>query len=250
MNDAENSSLEAREAQALEKYGRLYRQAGQLTAKAQNTIAAIVSLAYPSQMTQAKGVCTNLMVRISNELRVVRLLCDSGYPLQAYSPAAALYEAAWTVACIGDDETEADKWWTHSDEKKSYDQVRDLTDRGLRKLGFAGEKHQARFERDYFGKYRDLCMGKHINPIFQRFQSVKISPESVNFVFGPDLSAQGERQGLWVMTTGVSLVYPALWTFLCFHVPKTLHQIGHELYQALEQEHLLIDSEFRNKYEP
>jgi hypothetical protein len=57
-----------------------------------------------ADVTQARKVTTCLLVRMANDLRCIGLVSIQGYADQACALAASVYEAAFAVMAIGEDE--------------------------------------------------------------------------------------------------------------------------------------------------
>ena len=72
---------------------------------------------------------------------------------------------SFTIAYIGSDEQRAREWIEHEDPTRSFMGVRTMTKEGLAKLGTPDPDAQASVE---YKVYRQLCMGKHSNPLLQK----------------------------------------------------------------------------------
>ena len=167
----------------------------QLAVRAFNLVGSVLA-ALPdrpsSEIPKSCKVANALLVRISNDLRGVTILANHGYAIQAAALAASLYESAYTVAYIEDNETLAEEWISHEDPKKPFRDVRSLTEKGLSNLGLQTIKEQAEIE---YRVYQQLCMPKHANPLFQMRHGIRVEEKERKFVLfnGPDTSQDAVR---------------------------------------------------------
>ena len=242
MTEQQPMSMEEVQAQAVANLANKLAGTTWLVERAQNTITQILNMDSGKAVTPANQIAINLLVRIWNELRAVLILCQHGYALQAFSPAAVIYEAGLTVAAIGNSEEAAEKWFMHDVEERSYDNVKRLTEAGLKNLlGNDG----AQKADTYYAVYRDLCMAKHINPKVQRHEGHNIDPDTkaLNFAYGPDPSNEAVKKAWWVMSKAVKFMYPALDTFVKYYVPPECRQEANSLIKDLVKEHEELDKE-------
>lgn len=143
-------------------------------------------------------VAAILLVRLSNDLRCAALLALRGYAVQAASLVASMYEEAYTIAAIGSDEELARQWVTHDNPTRQFRDVRTLTQDGLAKMGHPDPEAQARVE---YRVYRQLCIPKHANPLFQMQHGIRLQEGSVVAMNGPDTSEAAIRAAWFALST-------------------------------------------------
>ncbi|MGH9334158.1 MAG: DUF4265 domain-containing protein [Vicinamibacteria bacterium] len=167
----------------------------------------------------SEKVATVLLIRLSNDLLCASLLARRGYALQAVTLVAAIYEAAFTIAYLGSDEERARNWIEHEDPTRSFMDMRSMTKEGLAKLGTPDPDAQANVE---YKVYRQLCMGKHSNPLLQKRYGYQRRESSVFAMNGPDTSESSVRAAWLALEHGAALTYIALSSFFLSHLPKDL----------------------------
>lgn len=214
-----------------------------LIQRAQNTIADILNLSVPPHdASPNKQIAINLLVRIYNELSAVLLVCQNGFPLQAYAPASVIYEASWTVAAIGDNNEAAAKWFNHDSDKKSFDRVLALTTAGVKNL--SGKYVPIDADKNY-SVYSDLCMAKHLNPMVQQYEGFTTNTDTgmMTFQYGPKVTKRTVKQAWWVMSSTVRFMYAALEVFIKHFVTEDKRSSAWEKLDALASEHTKLDVE-------
>jgi hypothetical protein len=149
-----------------------------------NQISRVWGLDTPGTLPKARIVRTLLLQRLQNDLRCCRLLAEKGYPMQAASLAAGVYECWVNIAAIVD-EPAASRWLDHDKETASFGSIWDLT------VGAAtifGKPEKAKF---FYSQYQQLCMPKHLNPLVEKERGFRVSVEEkkIQFQAGPDMSA-------------------------------------------------------------
>jgi len=162
-------------------------------------------------------VATNLLIRLTNDLRCIAILTERGYPLQALAIGSGTYGTAFTIAYVDADEDLACAWGMHDDPTRPFRDAWTLTREGQAKLG--NPNPDAAAELDYRA-YRQLCWAKHINPVLQMQHGFQIVEQSVVAQNGPDLSEPGTRAAWWVLDRAVRLAYLALASFVNSHIPE------------------------------
>ncbi len=167
-------------------------------------------------------VSTNLLIRIANDLRGTVILAERGYPLQALTLAASVYEAAMQVAYIGSDEKIAREWVDHDKPDAFFKKIEQLTTEVFRKLGIPDADAQAK--RDY-RVYQQFCMAKHLNPLLQKHYSFQKIGEWVVALNGPDWSDLSIKGAWFALDYSERFVYIALAAFINSHVPSQ-RQVG------------------------
>ena len=106
------------------------------------------------EVTKPRYVATLLIIRICNDLRCVAMLTVHGYSTQALSLTASIYETAFTVAYIGNEENLAEEWLEYSDPTKPFRDAYTLTEEALTKIGVPNVKQRA---DNWYKVYRQLC---------------------------------------------------------------------------------------------
>jgi hypothetical protein len=145
------------------------------------------------KLSKATMVRLLLLQRIQNDLRGCVILVEHGYPLQAVTQAAGIFEAWVTVANI---KTEGDavRWLSHAKENESFGRIRPLTQQALENI--AGDAKNA--DKMYY-QYQQLCMPKHLNPIVERSRGYDLDGSAIQFRPGPDTSELAIRHGWYAL---------------------------------------------------
>jgi len=195
------------------------REHGLLNERVFNAIGDAANLAAElplSQVSQARKVATVLLLRMRDDLRCTGLLALRGYQLQACSLVASIYEAAFAIAAIDSDDDLAQEWIDHDDPNHPFRQALTVTEMAFRKLGIPDpEKHAAR----RYLVYRQLCLAKHLNPVFQRQRGLKLRGHQVTVKSGPDTSEEGVREAWFALEHAAGLGFVAIASFVQNHVP-------------------------------
>ncbi len=195
------------------------REHGLLNERVFNAIGEAANLAPDLpllQVSQSRKVATVLLLRMRDDLRCAGLLALRGYQLQACTLVASIYEAAFTIATIDSDDDLAQEWIDHDDPNRPFKQALTLTEMALRKLGIPDpEKHAAL----RYLVYRQLCLAKHLNPVFQRQRGLKLHGRQVSVKSGPDTSEEGVREAWFALEHAAGLAFVATASFVQNHVP-------------------------------
>src|SRR5215469_3543320 len=133
-----------------------------------NAISRLCALETPGTLTKAQIVRMLLLQRLQNDLRCCCLDAVRGYPLQAATHAASVYEGWVNIASIVDEPT-ALRWLNHKSEAASFGSVRGLTEEALETV--LGNREKA---IRLYAQYQQLCMPKHLNPIVERARGYRI----------------------------------------------------------------------------
>ena len=171
-----------------------------------------------------------LLTSVANNLRATWQLCVHGYPEQAANLAGSLYEAAYTIAALGDDQNLTNNWLTHRNPKKAFYGARKATDSGLKNLGSHSNVADAHYKL-----YRQLCWFKHIN-------TVSFTEMGGKIWIGPRDSPEGIRVSKFVVQVAVQCCLVAMEAFAHFHLDS---QPADELGQHLRR----LDEELRSLWE-
>lgn len=164
----------------------------------------------------SQKVCTSLLVQLSNDLRSASLIALRGYAVQALTIVSSMFETAYCITAIGNDEPLAQKWVNHDDPTKSFLHVKNMVEMGLKKIDHPSPKKQTEIE---YRVYRQLCMAKHANPIFQIEHGFIIKGQRVVAMNGPNTSENTVRAAWFAMEHATALTYIALVSFLKHHIP-------------------------------
>lgn len=158
------------------------------------------------KLTKAGRVKLLLLQRIRNDLRCCMILVERGYPLQAVSLAAGIYEAWVTIANI-ETEEDAVKWLSHDKEDKSFGRIRALAKQAVKKM--TGDANANEADKMY-SQYQQLCMAKHLNPILERNRGYVLDGDVVEFRPGPDTSKLAIKWSSIALQSASQFAYFAL----------------------------------------
>ncbi len=153
------------------------------------------------------------MQRVQNDLRCCVILVERGYPLQAASQAAGIFEAWVTLANIKSEE-DAIKWLSHTSEGESFGSIRRLTRDALKNI--VGDTK--RLDK-WYSQYQQLCMPKHLNPIVERARGYTLEGKILQFRPGPDTSEIAIKHS-WIALERASL-FANLALFTIAHSQET-----------------------------
>lgn len=210
LGESESKALEVLEKE-LEEHNCLGQSIFNLIGKVLNQLPAMSI----NEVPQSLKVAISLLTRISNDLRCVVLLANRGYSVQAASLTASLYEAAFTVAYIGNGENLAQRWIDHNDPTRPFRDVGTITKEGLLKLGVSNAEQQTTIE---YRVYRQLCMAKHINPLFQMQHGLTLIGDMISSRNGPDTSEESIRAAWFALEHASALAWLATASFVANHV--------------------------------
>lgn len=152
-----------------------------------------------AETSLAERVCVALLYRLANDLRGVQELALRGYPLQAASMAASMFEGAYTLAYIGHDENLAQEWVDHDDPTRTFRPVKNLVRAVMQKEGVPDIEAATRAR---YRDYQQLCLAKHINPLLQKQHGIskRVADEGgmvIVFSMGPDVESKSATQAAW-----------------------------------------------------
>ncbi len=183
-----------------------------------NMIGSVLSRAPEGPLrdiSQSRKVATFLLIRLQNDLRCESLLALRGYPDQACTLVASIYEATMTIGVIGSDDSTAQEWIDHDDPNKPFRNIRKMTLEALLKFGAPDPEKNA--ERNYT-TYRELCMPKHLNPLLQKQRGFQIVGSLVTINSGPDASEAAVRMGQFALEKGIGFAFTAAAFFAKEHL--------------------------------
>jgi hypothetical protein len=210
LEDAEKKALEILEPE-LSGYAKINMQALNVVGI---TLSALPE-EYIRDIPLHQKIAVNLLVRISNDLRSSTLLALRGYAGQAVTIVSSMFESAYCIAAIGNDQSLAHEWANHDDPKKSVMGVKAMVKQGLTNLDFTNIEHQTEIE---YRVYRQLCLAKHSNPLFQMGHGEIIQNGDVVSKNGPDTSENAIRAAWFAMEHAAALTFISLMSFIKFHL--------------------------------
>lgn len=185
----------------LREYLNLARVAHELVERAISTLKQ-QPLDLPAQVQAI------ILVRMSNDVRLVEIASYSGYTMQALCLAATVYELAAAFAFIGTDQGRAQEWQKHLDPRHSFPPSADRRKAIRLLLSQLGVEDGDLDDRtsDHELLYQRFCMAKHGNPEMLRAFGAKVTPSMLKLYHGP--------------FSGPGLVWYA--RFVLFHTVKLL----------------------------
>jgi hypothetical protein len=135
---ANSGSLGEAEHAAMKTLAGELTQHATATEQAFNVVGDLMAL-IPEQRVldfpAARRVAVALILRLSDDLRCAALLALRGYPIQALTLVASMYEVAFCLAFIGSDNTLAEEWVEHDDPTRPFRPVKTLTVEVFRRQG-------------------------------------------------------------------------------------------------------------------
>lgn len=156
--EAQATSVGKAERQAIKALDPDLGQHGLLTEHVYNFIGKVLGRSPTmrlDEVSRPRRIATLLLSRLRDDVRCAALLALRGYPEQACTLVASIYEAAFTIAAIGSDDALAQEWIEHDDPNRTFKAVQTLTRDALHKLGVPDPDRHSR--RRYI-VYRQLCL--------------------------------------------------------------------------------------------
>jgi hypothetical protein len=210
--------LDKAERQAVDRLDPELRKHGLLSQRAYNLIGAVVARIPESPLRdvrQSRKVAISLLVRVQNDLRCASLLALRGYPDQACTLVASIYEAAMTIGVVGSDDRVAQEWIEHDDPNKPFRSTQKMTRDALERLRAPEPEKNA--ERNYT-IYRQLCMVKHLNPLLLSERGYEVVGNAISIGGGPDTSEAGVRIAQFALEKGIGFAFTAMAIFVKEHL--------------------------------
>lgn len=217
--ESKGESLGQAELPAMETLDLQLRDHASLTEQAFNLTGEIIGRIPEMplrEVSQSRKVLTALLVRLSNDLRSAALLALRGYPIQAAALVGSMYEVAYTIAYIGSDDTLAQEWIDHDDPAKLFRQVKHLTEKVLMKLGVADVTKETGMQ---YRIYRQLCLAKHANPLFQTQHAYQSRDGNIIAINGPDVSESAIRTAWFALEHAARLSFLATAAYVESQLP-------------------------------
>jgi hypothetical protein len=216
---SKSENLNRAERHAIESLDLQLREHAQLTENVFNLIGDAIGRVPEipvREVSQSRKVVTSLLVRLANDLRCAALIALRGYPIQAASLVACMYEVAYTIAYIKSDDILAQEWIEHDNPTKQFRPIRDLTKDALVKFGVVDAERETGFQ---YRIYRQLCMAKHSNPLFQMQHSYQLQNGNVVAMNGPDTSGSAVRAAWFALEHAARLSFLSIASYVEGHVP-------------------------------
>lgn len=217
--ESKGESLGQAELQAMDTLDPQLRDHALLTEQAFNLIGEVLGRIPETPLrdvSQSRKVLTALLVRLSNDLRSAALLALRGYPIQAAALVASMYEVAYSIAYIRSDDALAQEWIDHDDPTRPFRQVKHMTEKVLKKLGVTDVDRQTDTQ---YRVYRQLCMAKHTNPLFQMQHAYQLRDGHVVAMNGPDTSESAIRAAWFALEHAARLSFLAVAAYVDSHIP-------------------------------
>jgi hypothetical protein len=228
---SKKESLAEAEKEALKVLEPELSRHGVLTMDAFNLIGTTLGR-IPEQLFQeiplSQKVTTSLLIQLANDLRSSSLLALRGYAVQAVTIVSSMLETAYCIAAIGSDEPLAEKWVKHNDPTRPFMSVKTMIIRGLENFDHPDPISQAKIE---YRVYRQLCMSKHANPLFQIHHGFVFGPDEVIATNGPNTSDNFIRASWFALEHSAALSFIALSSFITNHLSE---QANEDLLERVE----------------
>jgi len=200
-----------------------------------NVIAMSIE-AYPDidldNATSSIKVVTSLLAKVLNDLRTASLLSATGYPSQAATIVSSLYESAFMIAYIGDNDDLANKWIEHEDATKLFINVKELTKQGLKNIDTPNYEE---FYLQEYNDYRQLCMIKHGNPLVQKNLVYLVEGNSVIADFGPETSQFSIKISWYALERAINYSMIAISGYINFHLIDNTNSEIIELFNSVKE---------------
>jgi hypothetical protein len=179
------------------------------------------------EVSQSRKACSLLLGRLVNDHRCAALAALRGYAEQACTLAASVYEAAVTIAAVGSDDSTAQAWIDHDDPNHFFRDIFSLTVNALEKLGVCDAEVNA---RSRYLIYRQLCLVKHLNPLFMKGRGYEIKEDQVVLLSGPDVSHGAIRIAQFALEQSSGMAFIGAAAFMKDHLAEAAaSDLAHEL---------------------
>ncbi len=191
-----------------------------LTTNAYNLIGRVLERAPRGTLAElptSLRVAIKLLLRLANDVHGAEILVLRGYPLQAATLVASVYEVAFAAAFIGDDDRLAQEWADHDDPTHPFRGAKEMTRVVIEKLGIPNAGTQT---EEFFRVYRQLCLAKHANPLLESRIGVDLRTDLVVHSNGPDTSERAVQVAWFALQHAAGLVFIALVDFRGSHLLK------------------------------
>lgn len=175
----------------------------------------------------SRRVAVSLMNRLSDDLRCAALLALRGYPIQALTLTASMYESSYCLAYIGADDALAEEWIAHDDPTRPFRPVKSLTVEVLRRQGVDDPEEAS---KKAYRVYRQLCLAKHGNPVLQRQHGYEIEDGALVATNGPHTAEPAIRAARFALEHATRLTLLAASSFGADQLdPASVNQVHGQL---------------------
>jgi len=173
-------------------------------------------------------VQARILVRISNDLRVIENAAAMGYSTQALGLVAGVYELAHAAAYVGTDNSRAEEWENHDVVTDSYpprrmrrEAVRTTLLAVLDGIDTPSEAQLTKLVAQQEKFYTITCMAKHGNPKVLRSQGVRVEGALMRIFHGPYMSKASIQQSRMALFHAARMLFAAS---LLFAKPRIQHE--------------------------
>ena len=164
------------------------------------------------EISLPQKVTVSLLIKLCNDLRSSYLLALTGYVVQAVTLVSSMFETAYCIAAIGSNHCLAKKWVEHNDPTRTFMNVKEMIHKGLKNLDHPDPIAQTEIE---YRVYRQLCMAKHVNPLFQIYHhGFVFSHNEVIAINGPNISESSVKASWFALEHAAALSFIALSSFI------------------------------------
>lgn len=195
-------------------------------------------------MPKPRKVAIKLLTKIFNDLRCVVVLANHGYSVQSLSLATSIYEAAFTIIYIDNNENLALEWINHDNPCNSFRNAKEMTKEVFKKMG-CPEKTDI-----YYNGYRQLCFAKHQNPVFQQHRGLIQSGDEIVLRNGPDTSEISVRDAWFAIGGASAYILLAMYNFIANHVPEKQGNAFKQEIGELGKEREKLASQYQQRWNP
>jgi hypothetical protein len=140
-----------------------------------------------SDVTKDELACTNILIRIMQDLRCVQICATSGYAPAAGTLAASIFELSYEIAFLAGRPDRAEKWFAHTNIKKTAEEHHNRLGSVLAKE-FSDPAERAPFTDAEWDNYAFLSALKHGNSAIQQYFGVEDTLDGVTFTPLPSQS--------------------------------------------------------------
>lgn len=158
-----------------------------LVARSIGAADALLRLRRARGLSEVSEVRASLFAQLVMSVRAVSVLAERGYPLQAMSQLASIYELAIALAYAGRNAERASSWILHDQDKESFPSSKQRK-AAVRELLLAGGFDEATVQPAvdvWEDRYKAYCMAKHGNPKVLKSYGVRRTQRSFAVALGP-----------------------------------------------------------------
>ncbi len=158
-----------------------------LVARSMGAADALLRLRRARGISEVSEVRASLLSQLVMSARAVSVLAERGYPLQAMSQLASVYELTVALAYAGKNAERAREWKLHDRDRESFPSSKQRK-AAVRELLLAGGFDDATVQHAvdvWEDRYSAYCMAKHGNPKVLRHYGVRRTTRSFAVALGP-----------------------------------------------------------------